>query len=101
MPLRVKVIRPWEEAPTERKPHQRLNPNAAFYNSRAWRKASKLYLMQHPFCECPKCAASDKPLTAQMVDHITPINQGGASLDPRNFQAMAHKCHNRKSGAGG
>ena len=38
------------------------------------------------------------PLPSEVVDHITPINQGGATLDWNNLQAMNSKCHNKKSG---
>ena len=101
MPSRVKPPRPWERTPAERKPHSRINPNSKFYNSRPWRNLRAHYLSQHPYCECPKCAASNNPLTAQMVDHIIPINQGGEPLNYNNLQAMAHTCHNKKSGKGG
>ena len=33
-----------------------------------------------------------------MVDHIVPINKGGAKLDIGNLQSLCNLCHNRKSG---
>ena len=31
------------------------------------------------------------------VDHILPINSGGAARDPRNLQSLCHACHNAKT----
>ena len=36
-----------------------------------------------------------------MVDHITPINNGGQKLDYSNLQALCNKCHNKKSASEG
>jgi 5-methylcytosine-specific restriction protein A len=30
---------------------------------------------------------------AQMVDHIVPINKGGAPLDLNNLQSLCNHCH--------
>lgn len=38
-------------------------------------------------------------LVADMVDHVIPIEIGGALLDERNLQAMNNmSCHQRKRG---
>ena len=71
---------------------RRANGNHAFYASTAWRNARKRYIEQHPICEICRRAA------ATVVDHIRPINQGGAPLDEHNFQALCAVCHNKKSG---
>ena len=42
--------------------------------------------------------APAKATPAQMVDHVRPINEGGAALDLENLQSLCHACHNRKSG---
>ena len=34
---------------------------------------------------------------AQMVDHIVPINKGGAPLDLNNLQSLCNACHAAKS----
>lgn len=31
-----------------------------------------------------------------MVDHITPINNGGEPLDSDNLQSLCNTCHARK-----
>ncbi|MBN2744504.1 MAG: HNH endonuclease [Marinilabiliaceae bacterium] len=89
--------RPWEPQPNTEAHARRVNPNAAFYNSPAWRRLRVAYLRIHPLCECEVCAKADVPMPAEMVDHITPINQGGDPLDWSNLQAMSNKHHNQKS----
>lgn len=77
----------------EKKPFEgRANKNREFYVSSAWRKARKRYISLHPICSaCGRAIAT-------VVDHIIPINQGGAPLDERNFQSLCASCHNKKSG---
>lgn len=69
-----------------------VNPDLArakaFYKSPQWRR-----LRAHVLATCPRCPCG---LPATMVDHITPINQGGDKLDPRNLQQMCNSCHARK-----
>ncbi|MGX8703542.1 MAG: HNH endonuclease [bacterium] len=82
--------RPWmpERVPFGRRAHA----NTKFYASTAWRRVRARYISLHPICEiCGRAAA-------EVVDHIVPINQGGAPLDESNFQALCSTCHNRKSG---
>ena len=73
-----------------------LYPNTKFYQSTAWRKLRNLKLEQCPFGE----ESQRRVITtlAQVVDHIIPINRGGAKLDMANLQSLCHPCHNRKSG---
>ena len=82
--------RPWmpERVPFGR----RESPNRSFYASAAWKQARKHYIVLHPLCEICHRAVST------VVDHIKPINQGGAPLDESNFQALCSSCHNKKSG---
>ena len=44
----------------------------------------------------PLCAHCGKP--AELSDHIVPINDGGARLDPANRQSLCWTCHNKKTG---
>lgn len=85
--------RPWL---TEHKPHEGYrHHNSRFYQSTAWRKLRAVKLEQQPMCE--ECERNGKITPAQMVDHIVPINRGGASLDIENLQSLCNACHNRKS----
>lgn len=86
--------RPWIP---ERKPQQgRQRSNSKFYHSPAWRKLRSSYIINNPLCE--ECLKKGLTVEANVVDHITPVNQGGASLDMANLQSLCHSCHNRKSG---
>lgn len=52
-------------------------------------------LEQQPMCE--ECERRGRLTPAQMVDHIVPINKGGAPLDMDNLQSLCNACHARKS----
>lgn len=68
-----------------------------FYNSTRWRKTSIAYRKQQPLCEvCLK--GLEHICTADVVDHIVPIEQGGSQFNPDNHMGMCHKHHNRKRG---
>lgn len=84
--------RPWVP---ERKPFEREVSNSDFYNSRAWRKARKLFLQKNPLCV--DCEKEGLVVAATVVDHIIPINLGGEKLSESNFQSMCSSHHNAKS----
>lgn len=63
-----------------------------FYHSAIWRKARRLFLNLNPLCEEEGC---NKP--ANTVDHIQPIREGGAPLNPENLRAYCRSHHSAKS----
>jgi len=74
------------------------SPSARGYGRR-WQAASKRFLRAHPLCQCPDCDEGRKQLTvATVVDHVIP-HRGDMALfwDPANWQAMAKRCHDRKT----
>lgn len=76
----------------------RGNDNNNLYKSRRWREVRAGYLRDNPFCV--ECKKEDKPLhqsVATVVDHITPINQGGDPWRRSNLQALCSRHHNIKS----
>ena len=80
----------------ERKPQEgRKYSNTKFYQSTAWRKLRKVKLEQNPLCE--ECFKKGVHTPAKVVDHIVPINRGGAALDIVNLQSLCDRCHNVKS----
>lgn len=85
--------RPWlpEKQPFEGYRHH----NSEFYQSRKWRSLRKLKLERSPLCE--ECQRKGILTPAQMVDHIVPINKGGAPLDFDNLQSLCNRCHAAKS----
>lgn len=75
---------------------RRLHANTSFYQSQQWRRVRKKFLEGHPLCA--ECQRKGRVVAARVVDHITPINDGGARFDFRNLQGLCDACHNRKSG---
>nr|DAO74578.1 MAG TPA: HNH endonuclease [Caudoviricetes sp.] len=92
--LKKTCRRPWQ--PKHDLQSGRRHSNTEFYRSTAWRKLRAVKLEQQPLCE--ECLKHGRHTPAQIVDHIVPINEGGASLDLVNLQSLCHACHNRKSG---
>lgn len=81
--------RPWLP---ERKPFAGFqHHNTDFYQSRKWRTLRALKLQKDPLCE--ECMRKGMLVPAQMVDHIVPINKGGAQLDLNNLQSLCNHCH--------
>lgn len=75
---------------------RRLHANTPFYQSQQWRRTRKLFLAGHPLCA--ECMKRGKVVAARVVDHIKPINEGGARYDFTNLQGLCDSCHNKKSG---
>ena len=91
--LKRTTHRPWLP---QRKPFEGYrHHNTEFYQSTSWRKLRALKLEQAPMCE--ECLKAGRLTPAQMVDHIVPINKGGAPLDIENLQSLCNACHARKS----
>lgn len=85
--------RPWLP---EKKPHEGYrHHNTDFYQSRKWRNLRSIKLQMNPICE--ECERKGIITPAQMVDHIIPINKGGAPLDLTNLQSLCNRCHSAKS----
>lgn len=50
---------------------------------------------------CRRCDEMGVVTPASMVDHITPLNQGGARLDRANLQPLCDPCHAVKTARDG
>ena len=74
---------------------QRDKEASSFYSSRPWRTLRAAKLSRTPLCE--ECMRQGKETPATMVDHITPIRQGGHALDMENLQSLCWSCHSAKS----
>ena len=63
---------------------------------RLWRdKVRPAKLLQDPCCE--KCLKKERLVEATEVDHIKPLEQGGAPFDFDNLQSLCKPCHVKKS----
>lgn len=64
--------------------------------TRAWEKASKVYLAEHALCEI--CLAKGTIEPSEVVDHIIPHRgDNGLFWNQSNWQALSKRCHDRKT----
>ena len=75
---------------------RRKRKNRKVYNSAQWKRIRKIQLNQMPICE--QCDKEGLTVPARVVDHITPINEGGQIYSLDNLQSLCDSCHNKKSG---
>jgi 5-methylcytosine-specific restriction protein A len=93
MPIRpTEPKRPWQ---VKTEPRERTE-SKKFYQTGAWRKLRNAYIKANPLCA--ECQKQGIVKAASVVDHITPIRQGGEALDRSNLQSLCTSCHNSKSG---
>lgn len=72
-----------------------FDKEVGFYQSSNWRRLRANFLRLNPLCKA--CADRGQTIAAVVVDHITPIKEGGARLDKCNLQSLCVSCHNRKT----
>jgi 5-methylcytosine-specific restriction protein A len=85
--------RPWATP----EPHgRRKEKNRDVYNTTRWRKFRRMRLNEEPLCR--ECEKKGLTVIADVLDHITPINEGGHIYSTKNTQPLCHPCHNSKSG---
>lgn len=79
----------------EDKGYNKSRPEAhKFYYSPRWKKLRQWYRSGHPLCEA--CLKRGVVTSADLVDHIVPITDGGDPMCVNNLQALCHRCHNIK-----
>lgn len=71
-----------------------VHVNRSLYTSAAWRAFRLRRLALNPFCQGPLCSQP-----AREVDHIVPVEQGGAVYSIDNTQCLCTPCHSRKTRA--
>ena len=60
------------------------------YQSKEWKAVRAIAKARQPFC-----VVCGKP--TQIIDHIVPIEHGGATLNLDNLQGLCRGCHNKKT----
>lgn len=60
------------------------------YQSKRWKELRVWYRMHNPLCV--QCGDA-----MYVVDHITPMSQGGAAWDVDNLQSLCRRCHDAKT----
>ena len=73
----------------------RPSPSKRGYGRR-WRVARSVFLKKNPLCI--ECLKAGRIVPATTVDHIMP-HKGDTGLmwDWKNWQALCHSCHSRKT----
>jgi len=66
-----------------------------FYQSPEWKRLRKSYIKANPFDEME--LKKGRYVIGQVVDHITPISQGGEPLEWSNLQTLSIKNHSIKT----
>jgi 5-methylcytosine-specific restriction endonuclease McrA len=71
-----------------------------------WALVSRRWLARFPWCgqradgrlhvEHSRCAQRGERVRARVTDHIVRLRDGGARLDPRNFQSLCVGCNAAK-----
>ena len=69
--------------------------NRDIYDSSQWKKLRAIVKEEEPLCRY--CLENDLAIDTEVVDHITPINMGGAPYDRANLQGLCRPCHEAKS----
>lgn len=64
--------------------------------SRLQRTRERILMRDAGLCQCDECQASPMPRLATVVDHRTPLWEGGAETD-ENRQSLHVDCHARKT----
>lgn len=65
------------------------------YKSSRWKHLRKAKLALNPLCE--DHLLSDRAVPAQMVDHMTEIEDGGDPWSMNNLRSLCNACHNSKT----
>jgi 5-methylcytosine-specific restriction endonuclease McrA len=98
MPKRKNNIsRPWVD---DRVSFSRNRDFSSFYNARVWRKTTKIFLKENPFCvDCERVGIVK---AAKVTDHILGlgfmIDNDLNPYDLKKLQPLCHNHHNKKSG---
>jgi 5-methylcytosine-specific restriction endonuclease McrA len=70
-------------------------PSSPFYSTKEWKDARKKYLALHPHCQiCRRIGVESR---AVEVDHVIPIERGGALLAFSNLSGKCRLHHSQKT----
>jgi 5-methylcytosine-specific restriction endonuclease McrA len=72
-----------------RQVNRATHQNRSIYNSKRWQVLRRRVLFEQPLCACGEIAVD--------VDHITPLEQGGAPYERANCRGMCKRCHGEKT----
>lgn len=73
---------------------ERASPEERGYGP-AWRRFRKWFIARNPLCG--HCEKEGLTRLARELDHIKPLDEGGALLDAENVQGLCHRHHRIKT----
>tara|TARA_R100000742_G_C4279010_1_gene102647 strand:- start:17 stop:373 length:357 start_codon:yes stop_codon:yes gene_type:complete len=95
------VQRPWivkrdkKEITSDKTNKNTFGDMSAFYNNSKWRSKRAYFIRRNPLCKL--CGDKGIVKGAEVIDHITPIRQGGDMYNDTNLQPLCKVCHDKKS----
>ena len=95
-----RLSKPKRPAYRAKKPKAKLSSDYKFYNSKAWRDYSRRFRYTCEICTAEGQHRDITPSSGNrgVVDHIVPVQQGGAKWDKRNHMGMCGHHHDKKRG---
>lgn len=72
---------------------------SVFHDSKRWKRTARAHrreCLRSRTWYCAECGCDGRYIRLE-VDHITPLNEGGAPYDPANLQPLCTACHVRKT----
>ncbi len=94
---RLPPHRPREKR-TRFRPEEQGSTHARGYG-RQWQRLRAALLASPGWQLCRLCDNQGEIREATLLDHIVPIRDGGAVLDPDNLQPLCRWCHDIKTNA--
>ncbi len=91
---RPQIARRFAENKARAITEQRAGTADGFYRTKTWKNLRRMHLHVEPICR--RCG-----FPADMVDHVTPLHEGGEALDTANLQSLCNRCHAAKRGQEG
>lgn len=67
------------------------------YDRQQWKRVRANQLEREPTCRMCRQEGAPIPRPAHHVDHITPLEKGGAPFDRNNLQSLCHSHHSEKT----
>jgi len=72
-----------------------LKKKGRLYDTARWKRVRRRQLARELFCR--SCAEEGRDELATQVDHIVPLERGGAPFDPENLQSLCATHHSMKT----